>query len=366
MSRTVAVLADDLSGAAETAAAFLGRVVPVTLRLAVGAVAPSGVTVFDLNTRAMTAQDARRAHRAALTGLAPDVLVFKKIDSLLRGNVRAEAEVLAERGPVVVAAALPALRRSVIGGVLHVDGVPLHRTDAWAAEPAVPPTSVTELFGPDVTVADAVTDADLDAIVGSVAPGTQLVGTSALAAALARTLPAQAPAPVSRRPSAGLLAVVGTAHPHAAEQVRRLVGTGVRHLPLSAGALLGGTADPADVRLALTAGPAVVTVEGEVRPERARELSCAIGRLVADALAGHRPDLVLTGGETARAVIDAIGLTDLRPIHEVHHGAVVSVASDGRSVATRPGSFGDGDSLVAIAGYLASPQHVHPQLKDNS
>jgi 4-hydroxythreonine-4-phosphate dehydrogenase len=88
--------------------------------------------------------------------------------------------------------------------------------------------------------------------------------------------------------------------------------------------------------------------------------------LVADALAGHRPDLVLTGGETARAVIDAIGLTDLRPIHEVHHGAVVSVASDGRSVATRPGSFGDGDSLVAIAGYLASPQHVHPQLKDNS
>ncbi|WP_165605442.1 four-carbon acid sugar kinase family protein [Mycolicibacterium canariasense] len=369
MTGTIAVLADDLSGAAETAAAFLDRGIPVTLCLAAGAVPATGVTVFDLNTRTMTAQDARRVHRATLTRLAPDVLVVKKIDSLLRGNVRAEVDVLAERGPVVVAAALPALRRSVIGGVLHVDGVPLHRTDAWAAESGAPPRSLAELLGPHVTVRDATSDADLDTIVRSVAPGTQLVGTSALAAALARTLPEQAPALACRAPSAGLLAVIGTAHPHAAEQVRRLVGTGVRHVPLAAGDLLSGAADPADVCRALEAGPAVVTVDGEVRPEHASELSCVIGRLVASALpalGARRPDLILTGGETARAVVDALGLTDLRPIHQVHHGAVVSVASDGRSVATRPGSFGDGDSLVAIADYLASPQHVHPQLKDNS
>ncbi len=369
MTGAVAVLADDLSGAAESAAAFLDRGIPVTLCLAAGAVAPWGVSWFALISRTWSASGARRTHREALARLAPNVVVVKKIDSLLRGNVRDEVEVLAERGPVLVAAALPALRRSVIGGVLHVDGVPLHRTDAWAAEADAPPHSLAELVGPNVTVRDATSDADLDAIVGSVTPRTQLVGTSALAAALARSLPAQAAADVYRRPSAGLLAVVGTAHPHAAEQVGRLVDTGVQHVPLAADALLRDTVDPADIGRALAAGPAVVTVDGPIRLEAARELSCVIGRLVATALTartGHRPDLILTGGETARAVVDALGLTDLRPIHQVHHGAVVSVASDGRSVATRPGSFGDGDSLVAIADYLASSQHVHPQLKDNS
>ncbi|MHA3024660.1 four-carbon acid sugar kinase family protein [Mycobacterium sp. BMJ-28] len=366
MNTVVTVFADDLSGAAETAAAFHGRGIPVTLRLAPGPPIPAGVTVLDLNTRTMTAQAARSAQRAALTESAPEALVFKKIDSLLRGNIRAEVDALTERGPVLVAAALPALNRTVVGGVLHLDGVPLHRTGAWAAEAGAPPPSVLELFGPDVTVCDAATDADLDAVIRSAAAGTQLVGTSALAAALARTLPAADPAPAYRRPSPGLLAVVGTADPHAADQVNHLVARGVHHVVLAAGALLGATADPAAVGTALADGPVVVTVGGPIRPERARDLSRALGRLIADGLRGHHPDLILTGGETARAVIDALGLTDLRPVHEVHHGAVVSVASDGRSVATRPGSFGDGNSLAAIADYLASPQHVQPQLKDNS
>jgi 4-hydroxythreonine-4-phosphate dehydrogenase len=65
--------------------------------------------------------------------------------------------------------------------------------------------------------------------------------------------------------------------------------------------------------------------------------------------------LVLTGGETARAVVDAIGLTTLRPIYEIHHGAVASVASDGRRIVTRPGSFGGADSLVDIVRYLTQP-----------
>jgi hypothetical protein len=47
-------------------------------------------------------------------------------------------------------------------------------------------------------------------------------------------------------------------------------------------------------------------------------------------------------------------------VHEIHHGAVASVAPDGRRVVTRPGSFGDADSLVTIARYL-NPQH-----KDNA
>lgn len=382
----VSVFADDLSGAAETASAFLGRAVELSLIL--DASTPphaAGVTVADLNTRAMGALDAQRTLRMALTGVSRDGLVIKKIDSLLRGHIGAEVAVLADRGPVIVAAALPAMNRIVFGGVLHVGGVPLHRTRAWAAETSSPPPTVAALFGGlpstsipvgqdvaeslaraasagHIAVCDAATDADLELIVRSSRsiPGAQLVGTSALAAALARTLPVTDREPDSRRPASTVFTVVGTAEPIAVAQVAALVAEGVQQVAVGADALLSGSADPTVVTRALARGSVVLTIAGAVDPASARALSAALGRFVRAGQGPHRPDLVLTGGETARAVVDAIGLTSLRPVHEVHHGAVVSVASDGRSIVTRPGSFGDADSLTAIAKYLTTPTPVHP------
>jgi 4-hydroxythreonine-4-phosphate dehydrogenase len=153
-----------------------------------------------------------------------------------------------------------------------------------------------------------------------------------------------------------VLTVVGTAEPTAGEQVAALLGIGVQHVQLEAGALLDGSADPTAVSRALERGSTVVTIGGGHLPGTSRLIAAALGRLVATAEAGHRPDLVLTGGETARAVVDAIGLTSLRPIHVVHHGAVVCVAEGGRRVVTRPGSFGDVDSLSAITAYLTSTE----------
>jgi 4-hydroxythreonine-4-phosphate dehydrogenase len=382
----VSVFADDLSGAAETASAFLGRAVELSLNLDV-ATPPhnAGVLVADLNTRAMTARDAQHTLRTALAGVSRDGLVIKKIDSLLRGHIGAEVAILAERGPVIMAAALPTMNRIVVGGTLHVGGVPLHRTRAWAAEKTSPPPTVAALFGDlpstmipaghdvadslsraastgHVAVCDAATDADLELIVRASRsiPGAQLVGTSALAAAVARTLPVTDREPDIRRAAMAVLTVVGTAEPIAVAQVAALVAAGVQHVAVSADALLCGSADPAAVTRALERGSVVLTIAGAVDPATARALSAALGRFVAAGQAAHRPDLVLTGGETARAVVDAIGLTSLRPVHEVHHGAVVSVASDGRNIVTRPGSFGDAESLTAIAKYLTTPTPFHP------
>jgi 4-hydroxythreonine-4-phosphate dehydrogenase len=176
-----------------------------------------------------------------------------------------------------------------------------------------------------------------------------------LAAAVARTLPVTDREPDIRRAAMAVLTVVGTAEPIAVAQVAALVAAGVQHVAVSADALLCGSADPAAVTRALERGSVVLTIAGAVDPATARALSAALGRFVAAGQAAHRPDLVLTGGETARAVVDAIGLTSLRPVHEVHHGAVVSVASDGRNIVTRPGSFGDAESLTAIAKYLTTP-----------
>jgi uncharacterized protein YgbK (DUF1537 family) len=388
----ITVLADDLSGAAETASTFLGRQTALTMHLHVGATPPAdGVTVVDLNIRTMSQPDAQHALRTALGTVPADALLIAKIDSLLRGHVGAQAAVLGDRGPVIVAAALPVLRRTVDGGVLQLDGVPLHRTAAWAAESAPPPSTVAELFGDRPTapistgaelaeslakavangriaVCDAATDSDLDAIVRASLSihGAQLVGTAALAAAVARTMPPGVRDDGRRRPTTSLLTVVGTAERAAAQQAAHLVARGSRHLAVDVEALLDGTADFADVARALDLGPVVITLRGEITPVRARSLSAALGRFVSAGQAHHRPDLVLTGGATARAVVDALRLTTLRPVHEVHHGAVVCIASDGRSVVTRPGSFGDATSLTAIADYLIGTPPDHPQPKDVS
>jgi 4-hydroxythreonine-4-phosphate dehydrogenase len=368
----VIIFADDLSGAAETAAAFLGRAPGPVLELDATQPVPQGVAVVDLDTRTMPAAEADRVLRTALAAAAPQRMVMHKIDSLLRGHVGAAIETLAARGPVIVAAGLPALGRKVRGGVLFVGDVPLHHTDLWHLESGAPPGTLADLISHPaavcaapadisaalaacaVAICDIADDTDLDAVVdvAQQIPGAQLVGTSALAAAIARTQP-PVPPPSTVAGPAAVLTVVGTGAPNAAAQVAVLVDCGAAPVALDAERLLAGTAD-------LGAVPAhrnvVITVSGSVPVAQQRALSTALGRFVAalDRRSPDKPDLVLTGGETARAVIDALGVSALRPIGTVHHGAVISTAPDGRRIVTRPGTFGDNASLADITAHLAS------------
>ncbi|MFJ8503513.1 four-carbon acid sugar kinase family protein [Streptomyces avermitilis] len=381
----VIALADDLSGAAETARALGG---PVRLSLAapdVAEIAAAHDLVVDLNTRHLPPAEAanvvRTALRAARTG--PPRLLYKKVDSQLRGNLAAEAAVYAEGAQaVVIAPTLPAARRTVTGGVVHVNGVPLHRTDGWRAERAAAPRSLPEALSglPVRTVpldvvrsepavldaefrriaasgahpaADAETDADLDAVAAAalrLGPGFRLLGSGGLAAALGRALvrPATAtPAPSPAQDSDPLLFVVGTAEPGAVAQIAHLTALGAHHVPLDPADLAAGTVSLP--RTALAPALTVFSIDGSagLRPGAGRALSAALAALAA-AYPG-RPDLVLTGGETARTTLDALGIRELEPLGEIHHGAVHSRTPDGRRVVTRPGSYGAEDSLLRIA-----------------
>lgn len=139
---------------------------------------------------------------------------------------------------------------------------------------------------------------------------------------------------------------MGTAEPGAVAQIAHLTALGAHHVPLDPADLAAGT-----VRLPRTAAAAALTVlsiDGSAgpRPGAGRALSTALGALAA-AYPG-RPDLVLTGGETARTTLDALGIGELEPLGEIHHGAVHSRTPDGRHVVTRPGSHGAEDSLLRI------------------
>ncbi|MBD3007395.1 hypothetical protein IEJ02_25810 [Streptomyces sp. 5-10] len=209
------------------------------------------------------------------------------------------------------------------------------------------------------------------------AAAASTAGTAAPSANTAADPDAGAPSAHTGRP---VLVVVGTAEPGAVEQVRRLVedGAGHQRLPLT-----GLLADGPPVRLpALTAAVTVVSLGaspqppgpasayeaasqavapasappsgGAAEPVSGRRLVLGLARAVEAAVAAHRGavDLVLTGGETARRVLDALAVTELDPVGQVHHGAVHLRTPDGRSVVTRPGSFGDPDSLRHIVQAL--------------
>jgi 4-hydroxythreonine-4-phosphate dehydrogenase len=86
-----------------------------------------------------------------------------------------------------------------------------------------------------------------------------------------------------------------------------------------------------------------------VRPEQSARLAAGLAGVAAHA-AGDR-SLVLTGGQTARAVLDALRGTHLEPL-AVAQGAVTSRTDEGRLVITRPGSFGTPSSLAELTATL--------------
>ena len=79
-------------------------------------------------------------------------------------------------------------------------------------------------------------------------------------------------------------------------------------------------------------------------------LADELGRRAATAIAEHRPDaVVLFGGDTAFAVLSALGCASLRPIGEVLPGVPVSRCdSSGLVVVAKAGGFGEQDVVATV------------------
>jgi len=142
------VVADDLTGAADTGVQFLrlfGKIHLVSHRdLSMGASPPSlveALTVYT-NSRPLDPEDAASLLGCVaqdLRGLRPR-WVYKKVDSCLRGNVGAEAEALMEGleyDLTFIAPAFPAMGRITIEAIHLIHGLPLDQTEL-ARDPVTP------------------------------------------------------------------------------------------------------------------------------------------------------------------------------------------------------------------------------------
>lgn len=343
MSPRLIILADDLTGAADSAVPFAARGLRTSLLLSRDATSDAEIIARDTETRAMSLPRAVEETRRIVENLPSHVPIFKKIDSMLRGYVGPEcAATLAAyrkrqpRARLLIAPAFPHMGRITGDGVQLVHGKPAGHLPTILERVGLRPAVVTPRApwpeDADAWVCDAESDDDLrDIATASLQhPTALLVGTAGLAKALAERMP-NALCHAIPRPVGSLLFVVGSASALARAQVDAL-SPDVRRADPSAIASLDASTDA----IACT------------HPVDGKELDALVSRSLARSLApvlSRYAALFLTGGSTARAVLDTIGVKELRLLGELEPGVPVSATDSGLLIATKAGAFGDADTL---------------------
>jgi D-threonate/D-erythronate kinase len=384
----IAILADDLTGAADTAAGMLGAGRPlVTWPRSDGAITwhdEDRIVSIDAGTRQATPAEAANRIRdlAVLFRTAGFAHLYKKVDSTLRGHigveVKAALEGWREGSLAVVAPAFPAMGRTTVDGRQRVgdtalDGPPVAERLASAAVPVttlaladVRGGVLDRIFraraeaGNRAIVCDAVTDVDLAAIA---AAGAMLeaavvwVGSGGLARRLfTDSNPSRHQMQISHPiPSGPVLVVAGSLTAITGSQAASVAAAGARPVTVSAEDL--STRSPAlernrnEIERHLRAGMDVVVGIGRRHTATAADTALVdhLARMLksCQSLVGG---VVATGGDTAAALLKQWGIGGLRLIGEVETGVPIGLAIGPRPliVALKAGGFGH-DATLALA-----------------
>lgn len=133
------VIADDLTGAAEIAGVGLSRGLQGIVSTIANADVSDELWCVATDTRSGSREEAVALiaeYTAALQALNPG-LFYKKIDSVLRGNVMLECEAFARAqglDRVIIIPANPSLNRTIKDGVYFIDQVPLAETNFFRSK----------------------------------------------------------------------------------------------------------------------------------------------------------------------------------------------------------------------------------------
>ena len=373
----IAVVADDLTGAAELGGIGLRYGLSVHIATAVAGAPPADLLVIATDTRSQS-----RAAAVATTdrvmrdlaGLQP-TLIFKKTDSVLRGHVlaelRAQLQALGLEKALLVPAN-PALGRTITQGSYYLQGSPIHES-SFAQDPEFPVASarVLDMVGgrePEVQVlaareprppaglviGEAESAADLQAWARSLDPGTAVAGAAGFFMALleARGLGLASPAPA---PCLGLpaLYVCGSTFARSRQRIRAAKENGgpVSYLPRN---LVSGSRPTAEqlgrwaaeiATLLQTRGQAILAIDPAATAgldPSAASLRDLTARVVQQVFRAVTPgELLVEGGATAAAILQRLHLQAFTPVQELAPGVIrMQVAGNRHLCLTlKPGSY---------------------------
>jgi D-threonate/D-erythronate kinase len=355
------LVADDLTGALDSAAQFVarGKTIPVFVAHHLPRYYPDEFAL-DSGSRERDGDSAADAagRLAHLLVSSPGVISFKKVDSLLRGNpgreIAATMRVIAAPA-CVIAPAFPYHGRVTRAGLQYVrDNESWSRAGEDLRATLKSQGMSVQLMHPGDTVPagisiwDAETDEDLRRIAAEGAAfsgGVLWCGSGGLAAALSP--PVHLP-PGLPRIAGPLLGLFGSDHAATAAQLRAC-GADVVSLRIPDSwnrAIVSeklADAGVCHVRFDLPSDTG--------RSEASSHISEAIGDLT-QSIAPPR-SLVVAGGETLRALCAALGTDHLAVTGQIFPGVPVSRMVggrwDGATVISKSGSFGSASLIREIA-----------------
>lgn len=369
-SLLVGIIADDLTSATDGASAFLAKGYAPLIERTSGGTQRAAVVSVDTNGRNADSVHAARATAEAVSALSHARLLYKTIDSTLRGHIRVEIAAAfraSGRSRLVIAPAFPDAGRITLGGVQLVNGVPVSES-AYGRDPVHPARTsrISELVDPSlgtpqvvgsagnartpsaILILDAESQDELNRQVAAIPdPETVLwVGSPGLAIALASLVPAAPDVqPQTGEACARMPIVAGSANPVTHAQCEALGDVGIP--------LVNDLADaPGDARVVCLRAPLLRQADaGEV-------LADLVGQAAA-ALARHDFDTVIaTGGETMAAILDRLGVGGFVLTRELEPGFPVGrvECENGPSltIAMKAGGFGSPSALLDAARNLAA------------
>ena len=259
---------------------------------------------------------------------SPARLIYKKTDSTLRGNIYAELSALAGLGPLTYVPAYPKMGRTVVDGRLLVNGIPVEQT-SFADDPHHPITdgSISRLLRNNafIAVEDANTDQAMDTLASKwIHSGGFAAGPCGLLYAAAKLLgngvEISLPLPLDNR----ACVVSGSRHACSLEQL-------------------------SEARQLFESGAWAVTEVPSSLQAHPKEFARELGRIAASQFRRSQFNmLIIFGGETAFATLQALGVSSVETLGEIAPGVPMSRMPDGKLLITKAGGFGPPDLLLRL------------------
>ncbi len=346
----IAVIADDFSGAAELAGISLryGLKVELFVNKLSNIKADTAVVIVSTDSRSLKKEDALKVTGKVLqqiSALQPSLL-YKKVDSVLRGYVLEELELqmrLINKRTAFIFPANPSLGRTIKEGKYFVDGTEIDKT-AFANDPEFPvkTADVKKLLGNKVQVLTKDDELINGIIVGEAtelddykywaeeSEGSIVAGASDFYAAILnrRYKATTFEKPVVEKP---FLYVCGTAFSERAHYIKTL--TCVKWLQ-----------DELSEEWLREAGEMLAEKQNLVIAiDKAFAPAADMRNKMADAvvkLMNKNPvnEMFIEGGSTAAAILEKMSITNLEPVNELSRG-VVRMKTGGLFITVKPGSY---------------------------
>ena len=367
--------------------------------------------VIDTETRSLPSLKAYETLKevSSLIARYKDAVLYKKIDSTLRGNIGAEIKALRESLKpeiIVFAPAFPKNGRTTRNGIHYLNGVPVDKTEL-AKDPRNPVTTsdvkklleesldipvrlkkleeinenlaesiLQDLGKYDVFAFDAATEEDLVRIAEAVLALEKKalwVGSAGLAEALMVCLE-------KRKNEDGILVVAGSVSQvtrrqisRAAEEsqialakvdvkkalinpydeIKRVSAQVLDFMDKAKDVIIASALEEKDVTDAIAVGKSL----GLSSAETSEAIARFMGEVAYEVVKARKPSgMVLTGGDTAVHVVKKLSATGCRINSELEPGipelTLIGGIADGIRVVTKAGAFGNDESIVKAVRFL--------------